>query len=162
MDSRGQISSQVFVYILVAVIILVIATLGIKGIGTLLNKQCLADIQRFKQEFERAVEETRDIGEMRVVELRMPCKYYGVCFYDFTKTDTAPPEYQPAFVQIKSDSANVFLIKARQPQRPEYVDAFNVSKLLLNNKYMCVPAGSGLLRLKLEGSGKLGTRVSLP
>ena len=157
--ARAQIATQVFVYALILMVVALIAVIGIRGVQNLLHKQCLVSIQSFKAELTKAIYETRDIGEARVFEARMPCGYTAICFMDRDYSSGVPP-YQKPFVLENSNANNIFLIKYPQPIRADAVEPFNVSRIDLNQRYLCLSVSSGVLRIKLEGMGRQGTRIS--
>ncbi len=158
---KGQIISQVFVYMLVLFVVGIVAVIGTMGVGNLLEKQCLADISKFKGDFAKNVYDTKDLGEAKIYSHRMPCSFNHICFFD-PIAPIGTPKYQSSFIQEYSDSNNVFLVKAPQPIRSDMVDAFNTSKISLTTRYKCFNATSGRLRVLLEGNGKRGTKVLVP
>jgi hypothetical protein len=160
---KGEIASQVFMYLLVLVVVGVVAIIGYSGVGNLIKKQCIADIASFKGDLAGVIYDERDMGETRVYERRMPCSFNHICFYDpdFVASSSRP-KLQTAFVEEYAGPNNVFLIKAAQPARADYVEAFNISKISLGQKYKCFNNTGGRLRILLEGNGKRGTKVLLP
>ncbi|RLB01671.1 MAG: hypothetical protein DRG59_13810 [Deltaproteobacteria bacterium] len=159
---KGQISSQIFVWMLVLVVVGLVAGIGYSGVKNLIEKQALASLVSFKRDAANAIYNTRDFGESRIWERRMPSGFNFVCFYD-SDYSAAPghPKYQSAFVEEYANSNNMFLIKSPQPISADMVEAFNVSKISLSAKYQCFNATGGTLRLRLSGEGRQGTQISV-
>ena len=158
---KGQVASQIFVYILVLVVVGIVAIIGTMGVNKMLKNQCLADIANFRGDLATSVYDARDLGEAKIFSHKMPCSYNFICFFD-PVPGTGSPKYQSSFIKEYSDSNNVFLVKAPQPIKSDMVEPFNISKISLTSKYKCFNATSGRLKLLLEGNGKLGTKVLVP
>ena len=158
---KAEIASQIFTWTLVLVVVGLIGVFGVKAIQDFIQKQCLMDKQYFRTDFARIIYETRDVGEAKAFDDKLPCGVTAICFYDPTKAGMGgDPKYQAPFIKELSASNNVFLIKSVQPVTRTNVEAFNISTISLNSAYLCVLSESGLVNLKITGAGRRGTAIS--
>ncbi len=151
-------ASQMFVYILAVVIIGLIAMIGFKGISSFIGNARLLELADFRDDFASLVYETRDIGEQSLFEEKLPSGFTGICFYDRESSPAAQP-FQAPILEGFSKTNNLFLIRYQKPITSKAVEPFNITKLKLASRYLCVPTRDGYVRLKLTGAGKQGTRI---
>jgi len=158
--SKAQIIGQVFIFILAGLIFILIITYGYKAIHYFIERQEQVNLLDFKTDLETATEGVkRDYGTVRKIELKLPKKYQGVCFFDY-ESDTCKPgqpsinpelklPYQTISVKwaeeaCKIKNANVFIIP-----RTQDIDLPDIQV----EGYLCLP-NTGIITLKMEGTGK--------
>ena len=157
---RAQIHSQVFVYILALVVVGVIALIGLQSIHTIIQKKSMIELASFKKDFRDSIASHTNWNEVEDVEFRLPGKAVAICFYDAKASLVGNLNYQKAVIKQMSGVNNVFIVKNKNPISASNVEAFHVDKLRLNTKYLCLPAASGVVRIKMTGLGVKGTRIS--
>ncbi len=153
--NKAQISSQIFVYILAAVIIAVILLVGYKAISTILGFTSKVPIDDFKIDFESEVHKiTRSYGSIKKFEFTLPEKFDTICFIDSMNENNEfeiSANIGNAFIEdIVSDNVqkNVFLLKEDIIEESFYVENMDVSE-----DYLCVE-NQGLMKIWFEGAGK--------
>ena len=160
-NTRGQIIGQVFIFILAGLVFILIITYGYKAIQYFIERQEQVVMVDFRTDLEIAVEGVkRDYGTVRKVELKLPSRYFGVCFFDLgsavcdAKTTTVSPklelpsetiEVKWAEEACKLKNANIFVVPRTQDL---YLPDIEVA-----NGYICVP-NIGKITLRMEGTGK--------
>jgi hypothetical protein len=154
---KGEVSSQVFTYILAAVIVGLILIVGYKGISTIMGVTSQAPIDDFKSDFTAEVEKmSRDYGSVKKYELPgLPTKIEEVCFIDSmnenNEFDILPSIADNAFIELSiedNSQKNVFLLKDGKIQESFYVEHLDVV-----NDYLCLE-NVGAMELWFEGKGK--------
>ncbi len=153
---RGQIMGQVFIYILAGLVFVLIISYGYKAVKFFIERQEQVVIIDFKTDLETAVESVkRDFGTVRKVTLKLPSKYFGVCFLDPMTCSTTTPELVLPNQEIKVPwaqdacavkSGNVFVV-------PRALENFYFPDLQVANGSVCIPNVNGVT-VRLEGTGK--------
>ena len=164
MNRQGAGVSQIFVYIITLVTFALIMIFGIKAIlGFIQDAQKIEFIQ-FKSDLENSVEQLRsEFGAVRKEEFLAPGIFHQICFIDL---DYVPsPEEAAALCQLnqiacqvwkessgfETEEENVFLTPPAEAR-------LKVSKISLEQGFLCVPIRQGKFSLILEGQGD-GTKV---
>jgi hypothetical protein len=155
---KAQIASHMFVYILALVIIGLIALIGFKGIGGFIERARVLELANFKESVRTQVYETRDVGEQRFVQTRLPKGFIAVCFHDPAQP-AGPAPFQRPIVEGYSGTHNAFLIRYEAPITSQGVEPFNISRLVLSQRYSCIPTNDGIVEFKLAGAGRQGTSL---
>ena len=155
MRNRAQISSQIFVYILAAVVIAVILLVGYKAISTILGFTSQVPIDDFKVDFESNVHKlARSYGSIKKFEITLPDKFDTICFIDSMNEEEEfeiSANIDNVFIEdIVSDNVqkNVFLLKDEIIEESFYVENMDVLR-----DYLCIE-NKGLMELWFEGTGK--------
>jgi hypothetical protein len=156
MNQKGEISSQVFTYILAAIIVGLILLVGYKGITTVLSVTSKAPIDDFRSDFTSTVNKmARDFGSIKKYEFSLPSQIEEVCFIDSmndeNKFDIPSSAAKNSFIKYSIDDnvqKNVFLIKEGKIEESFYVDDLNVV-----TDYLCIE-NSGLMYAWFEGKGR--------
>ncbi len=137
---RSQISAQVFIYILTAVVIGIIILVGYKSIATIFKESQKALIDGFKSSFTSAVEKmSRSYGSVSKFEIAIPEKFDAICFIDSMGDDQKfhnSANIDNAEIHgIVEDNAqqNVFLMKNEAIEEMFYVGSMDVL-----GDYVCV------------------------
>ncbi|VVB80879.1 Uncharacterised protein [uncultured archaeon] len=160
-NTKAQIIGQIFIFILAGLVFILIVTYGYKAIQYFIERQEQVVLVDFRTDLEIAVEGVkRDYGTVRKVELKLPTKYYGVCFFDYTTstcdptTETTNPKLEMPSQTInvkwaedacKLKSSNVFIVPRTQD--------FDLPDIQVDTGYICLP-NTGVVTLRLEGTGK--------
>jgi hypothetical protein len=154
-SKKAQIIGQVFIFILAGLIFILIITYGYKAIQYFLERQEQVMLVDFRTDLEIAIEGVkRDYGTVRKVELRLPSKYSGVCFFDAVGcAKTTPKLVLPTheiIVEWAQDacaikSANVFTV-------PRDLD-LSLPDVQVDTGYICIP-NTGKITARMEGTGK--------
>jgi hypothetical protein len=161
-NTKAQIIGQIFIFILAGLVFILIVTYGYKAIQYFIERQEQVVLVDFRTDLEIAVEGVkRDYGTVRKVELKLPTKYFGVCFFDYA-SDTCNPGLETINPKLelpgqtisvkwaedacKLKSANVFIIPRTQD--------FDLPDIQVGDAgYVCLP-NTGVVTLRLEGTGK--------
>jgi hypothetical protein len=118
---RAQIQSQIFFYILGAMVMGLLLLIGVRSIGVLTDNQCSVEETQFATDIKSAIEKNKQWGINKVQNFALPCDYSQVCFVSRKTVDevSAPgsarfPEgkYPTIIDSVESDSpVNVFVEK---------------------------------------------------
>ena len=165
-NTKAQIIGQVFIFILAGLIFVLIIGYGYRAVQFFLERQEQVVLLDFQSELEIAIEGVKgDFTTVRKLELRLPRKYQGVCFFDYTKpvcdpnTNTVNPKLELPGQEIgvkwaedacKIKSSNVFIVPRQQTI--EFPD------IQVDEGYVCIPNVGGMT-LRLEGTGRK-TKIS--
>jgi len=158
---KAQVTGQIFVYVLAAVIFAFVLLYGYKALRDINDKSCKVGLISFKSDIEGAM---RSISsslneEKRSFSLPANCGYDEVCFLDLSFrpfidgtpalcVQTNLTESRPLVCDAWADGPlqNVFLLPGGDLE-------INVGELELDDKYLCVKNRGGRVRLKLIGMG---------
>lgn len=156
---KAQISAQIFIYILAAVIIGVILLVGSKAVGTILGFGSRISIDSFKSDFQNVVEtNARQYGSVKKYEFTLPDKFDEICFVDSMNEDNEfdfdanviSMDYNFIRNSVENDvKINVFLLNKKKIEESFYVDKLEVK----DNNYLCL-SNQGITIIWLRGSGK--------
>ena len=155
-NTKAQMISQVFIFILAGLIFVLIITYGYKAIQHFLARSEQAALLDFKSDLESAVESVkRDYGSVRKVELRLPTKFYTLCILDPEQCTTPTfmhPETRQSFTfnwmkdACETGSANAFIA-------PRELD-ISIPDVEVTGGAVCIPNIDGKVTLRMEGLGK--------
>jgi len=155
------VSSQVFVYIMAAIIVAVVLFVGYRSVSTILAAAGKATIDTFKSDFSYAVEDASDsYGSRHKFEFTLPKKFDRICFVDSMNNgrfSINPDRIDNFYIRLSvEDDAeyNVFLLKEEKIEERFYVPSLDVLA-----DYMCLD-NQGLLEVWLEGVGDRACMVS--
>ena len=160
-NTKAQIIGQIFIFILAGLVFILIVTYGYKAIQYFIERQEQVVLVDFRTDLEISIEGVkRDYGTIRKVNLKLPSKYLGVCFFDYTSDtcDPGTPTTNPklelpgqtmsvkwAEDACKIKNSNVFII----PRTQDY----DFKDIEIDKGYVCIP-NTGVITLKLEGTGR--------
>ena len=153
--AKAQIIGQVFIFILAGLIFVLIITYGYKAVKYFMERQEQVMLVDYRTDLEIAVEGVkRDYGTVRKVELKLPSKYLGVCFFDAVDCAKTTPKLILPTQEIGVDWAqDACLIKAANVftvPRDIYISLPDVQ---VDGGYVCVP-NVGKITVRMEGTGK--------
>lgn len=154
--NKAQISGQVFIYILAAVMIGLLFFIGMKAIGSIVQAGARINIDSTRSDLQSAVETTaRQYGSVKKFEFNLPEKYDEICFVDAMDEegkfnfDISKIENEMVRDSVLSGAKeNVFLMK-----KGVWEDKFTADKLDVQADYLCIE-NEGQLVIWLRGTGK--------
>ncbi len=161
--TRSQIQSEVFLYILGAIILSLIILFGYRAVRDLINTGNQVQITSLEADLSSKVREiSTSIYTVRRLQVGIPSGYTEVCFVDSdaigagrTLPDAPPLVRTSVETKIRK---NVFLV----PPGSVSFDAgeIEVSRVTTPPTYFdCIPVSGGIIILRLEGLGNR-TRIS--
>jgi hypothetical protein len=155
---RAQISSQVFIYILAAVVAGIILLVGYKAVATIIQTGGDVNMDRFKTDFETTVAIGTTYGSQKKYEFSLPKSFDEICFVDsrdennvFSEAvkNTIPGDYPFIQASVLSDAnPNIFLLS-----KGVIKDSFYVDRLGVEDYFLCLE-NKGKLTVWLKGTGK--------
>ncbi len=156
---RAEISSQVFVYIMTAVIVSLVVLFSAWGVYKLTHKVNQVELDKFKLFLETDIKKAAyDYGSVRQIRLVMPAGFDEICFVDFELIGNVPADKHFVGHVVMEDSvrsganANVFLY-------PKGLETLQAGKLDIKAEdtttptYICIKAKAGVVNLRAEGLG---------
>lgn len=155
--SRAQMLQQVFVFILAGLMFILIIGYGYRAIQYFLERQEQVVLVDFKHDLEIGVEQVkRDFQSVRKLTLRLPSKFAGVCFFDYSRcAQVSNPQLESpnGFFRLGwardacvTGSENVFIV-------PRVSERFDFPDVEVPEGYVCIPNEDGV-RVRLEGTGR--------
>jgi len=154
-NNKAQISSQIFVYIMAAVIITIILLIGYKAISAVMKPAMEAPINDFVNDFTNEVKQrAKNYGDRDKFEFTLPKKFTQVCFIDSMNEDDEfeiSANIDNVFIQdIVDDNIekNVFLMNEKFIE-----ESFYVEKLDVLGDYLCID-NQGVMEVWIEGKGR--------
>lgn len=155
-NKKAQISGQVFVYVLAAVVIGLLLFIGVKAITSIATMGSRVNLDSLKSDFQSNVETiSRQYGSVKKIELNIPNAFDEICFVDAMEDDG---EFKFATSVIANDiirgsvesgtKDNVFLMK-----KGVWDDKFIAYNLDVQTDYLCIE-NSGDIEVWLKGTGK--------
>ena len=154
---KAQVSSQIFVYILAAIIIGILFLVGFKAIATVLGFTSGAPMQEFQTEFSGKVSgAARSYGKVERFEFSIPDKFDEICFIDSLDENEQHTANLPGnanqFIKDVVDEGvglNVFYMKdGTYDEGSFYVEKLDIA----TDDYLCLENGDRL-EVWLEGVG---------
>jgi hypothetical protein len=154
MKRHAQIIGQVFVFILAGLVFVLILAYGYRAVTHFLERGEEVQLLDFRNALDSTITTIkRDYGSVQRVDLRVPAKTEEVCFVSTSPEDITSDQQQDLqqqhpllFSAWSTGSENVFLI----PRQPT---PLLITDLLVDTGYVCVPAVSGRVSLRVEGTG---------
>ncbi|MFH0874587.1 MAG: hypothetical protein V1859_01525 [archaeon] len=161
-NKKSEVTSSVFLYIIIALFIGVILFFGIKGVATLTSTGKSVNLENLKSDMKTAISsQATKYMSVKVYEFNVPKAYTEVCFADSkvnnvyssdvitaagTKTEG---KYALLRDAIESDSdANVFFLDKNGVKESFYADNLDVDANVL-----CIQ-NDDMLKFTLRGQGR--------
>jgi len=152
---RGQISAQIFIYIIAVILFSLILVYGYNAIAGFRDKSEQVAYIKFKTDLTSAVKRiSPDYGTLKREELFIGGEYSEVCLVQSYKAESNSELLNNILDGLIKDSVSagvekdVFLFTTRL-QDSFYVGRINVS----NDGYLCIPFIAGKAKVQLEGKG---------
>jgi hypothetical protein len=157
--SRGQINTQVLVYILALIITSIILVYGYGTIKDIMARGQVAELIRMKTDLKGYVKSiANDYGSIEIKTLSVPGDYREICFVssDLSNADIdakiSGKEY-PIIRDSMIDSLNLGGEKRNMFLCPKCVEQDYVGDLVVENGFKCLPVKQGTVKIRLEGLG---------
>jgi len=77
---RGEIASQMFIYILGIIVVALLLLLGFKAVGVIENNKCTVQKTQFETDLAGSIDKDKDYGVDRVEQFTLPCGAQEACF----------------------------------------------------------------------------------
>jgi len=155
-NRKGQISSQIFVYILAAVVVGLILFVGYKGVRSVIDIFGQVDTKDFQNKLTNKVDViSNSHGTNEIFEFTLDESFDELCFvsskniYGTYNFDTSIIDNFHIRTAIENDvDENIFLLT-----EGEDVVRFKIDKMKVSGNYLCIE-NSGLNELWISGDGK--------
>jgi hypothetical protein len=155
---KAQISGQVFIYIIAAIVAGLILLVGTKVIMYIIEVTNVVNIDEFKADVQNTVAQiSTEYGSVKKKDFRLSSKLNEACFVDSMNeqnefnSDTKTANYNGYAIIENSVSndvkKNVFLLQDKIVKQDFYVDNLEVE-----NHFLCVD-NTGLFTVWLKGQG---------
>lgn len=159
LNRKSQTASEVFKYLIIAVISIVILIGGYKFIGLVTSRSCQADLSRMEIDIKN-IDKSLRYGEKDLRTLAVPCGVERIYLLDLTKG--IDPDSFSAVPIIKDSlngraANNVFLAVGSEVKHSFYAGKLEIAA----PGYWCLKANSGQISFFIEGVGE-SVRITLP
>lgn len=149
-NEKGQIYSQIFIYILTIVLISFILVYGYNAVQNFKKRAEEVSCLKFRNDLQNAVEGiSSEFGSIKRKDLQLCNGYSKVCFVESFEKPNLPAYVDPIIKDsvLSNTGKNVFLIGnlARE--------SFYAGKISVEPDVICVTTVNGKVSLKLEGKG---------
>ena len=159
MNRKAQVSSQVFVYILAAVVAGLILIIGAKSIITIIKTMNQVNIDDFKSGLtDTVITISAQPGSVKKYDFNLHESFEEICFVDSriegkfsenVRSNVLLKEYPFIEDSILNDAeGNVFLLKDKK-----WEDKFAIQKLDVEKDFLCLE-NEALLTVWFRGTGK--------
>ncbi len=146
---RGQLHSEVFIYIIAVIVCVLIVLFGYNAIQKVYTKGEQALEIRFETSLKESIE-TINYGSVDIQTFEIPLKYSELCFTNVNNKDELPQiflDLYPLIGEAVEEKDNVFLTG-------KDFNSFKVEQLELPYKVYCVPIINGKVNLRIESKLK--------
>jgi len=148
---KGQLISQVFIYILSVAIMAAILVYGYKAVNDFRERSEQVSIVKLRTDLTSSIKTlTKDYGSVKQKEFSLG-QFSSICFVESYSTPlTLPPGTNP-FIEDSISSGtqeNVFLI-----EESAIGDSFSVFSIAVEPDVLCKPAVGGRVTITMEGMG---------
>ena len=156
--SKAQITGQVFIYIMAAIIIGILILMGYQAIQAVVVNSCNAEKLVFMNRIFQYIERSSSYGSVAKYNLAAPCGYEQICFIDSSKIGQGSNNCNISILHnsaLDGDQKNIFVRNSKT-----IVPAGYSSKISLGTKdCICIMQNNNQFNLLLEGLGSK-TQVS--
>lgn len=158
LNRKSQGASEVFKYLLIALISAVILFGGYKLINLVSSRSCQADLSRMEIDL-RNLNQGLRYGEKELKTLKIPCNVEKVYFVDLTKARASSFDAVPIIQDSLQTRAanNLFLAVGNDIKHSFYVGRLEIE----SPGYLCMKSNAGQISFFVEGVGE-STRITLP
>lgn len=147
---KGQIYSQVFVYVLTIILVSFILVYGYNAVQNFKKRAEQVSCLKFKNDLTNAIDSiATDFGTVKRKELQLCSGYTKACFVESFRSPNLPNNVDPIIRDsVQSNTGrNVFLMENIAKE------SFNAGKISVEPDVLCINAVNGKIILKLEGKG---------
>ncbi|MFC1774917.1 hypothetical protein ACFLZN_01225 [Nanoarchaeota archaeon] len=145
---KGQLTTQVLIYIIGAALFLGILVFGVQAVFKLMENQDMIDLIKFKDKLQNKIGTMQlSSGSQITPDFKVPSAYREICVFDSTgdelRINSKYPQFDRAWM---TGTENIFLIP-KQPI-PLYI-----KDVKIENGYFCTEI-SPSFELKVRGEGR--------
>ena len=147
---KGQLYSQIFIYILTIILISFILVYGYNSIQTFKKRAEQVSCLKFKNDLINAIKSiSSDFGSIKRKELQLCNDYSKVCLVESFESPNMPGDVDPIIKDsvLSNTEKNVFLVENIAKE------SFYAGKISVEPDVLCIKAVNGKINLKLEGKG---------
>ncbi len=151
MVKRAQITGQIFIYIMAAIVVGAIILIGYAAISNLLKNQCDVEQVTFKTGLAKLLPKYRDFGSVKPASIAAPCDTTQVCFVDARQIGNASFTADNFIIQDSvqdGQQKNVFLV-GESTVAVDYYDYLATQ----DGNTLCIDASGGAFGFTLHGQG---------
>ena len=150
---KGELAGQIFVYIVTIILIGMVLLYGYRAIDSFRKRSEEVSYLKFKTELESAVKLTAsDYGSVKREAFDVSGGYQGVCFVDLDNINVNSNKDIAEYPLIKDSIAGG--VKDWNVYFPNMeADPFYIGKIYVQGGFLCLPATSGKLTIRIEGRG---------
>lgn len=148
--SRGQLYSQIFVYILTIILISFILVYGYNAVQNFKNRAEQVSCLKFKNDLISAIDGiSPDFGSVKKKEFQLCSGYSKVCFIETFESPNIPGDIDPIIRDsiLSGTGRNVFLAEDIAKE------SFFAGKISVDPDVLCIMATNRRIAVKLEGRG---------
>jgi len=147
---RGQLYSQIFIYILTIILISFILVYGYNAVQNFKKRAEQVSCLKFKNDLISAIDSiSPDFGSVKKKEFQLCAGYSKVCFVETFESPNIPNDIDPIIKDsiLSSTGRNVFLAEDIAKE------SFFAGKISVNPDVLCIRAMNSRIAIKLEGRG---------
>jgi hypothetical protein len=147
---KGQLYSQIFIYILTIIIVSFILVYGYNAVQNFKKRAEQVSCLKFKNDLINAVEAiSSDFGSIKRKELQLCSGYSSVCFVETFESPNLPNDIDPIIRDsiLSSTGRNVFLLENIAKE------SFYAGRISVDPDVLCIKASNSKVDLKIEGRG---------
>lgn len=147
---RGQLYSQIFIYILTIILVSFILVYGYNAVQNFKKRAEQVSCLKFKNDIVNAIEGVSpDFGSVKRKELQLCSGYTKVCFVETFENPNLPNDIDPIIRDsiLSSTGRNVFLLENIAKE------SFYAGKISVEPDILCIKAVNSKINLRLEGKG---------
>lgn len=152
MDRSAQLTGQIFIYIMAAVVVGAVVLIGYAAISNLLEDQCELEQVTFKSSLAKLLPKYKDFGRVKTEEFTAPCGATSVCFVDATQIGNTGFEADNFFIENSvqdGQELNVFLV-GETTTGIDYYDYLRT----VDGKTVCADVQGGRFQVVFRGQGR--------
>lgn len=147
---KGQLYSQVFVYILTIILISFIFVYGYNAVQNFKKRAEQVSCLKFKNDLSNAIESiSSDFGSVKRKDMQLCTGYSQVCFVETLESPNLPGNADPIIKDsvISNTGKNVFLVENIAKE------SFYAGKISVEPDILCIKSANSRISLRLEGKG---------
>lgn len=147
---KGQLYSQIFIYILTIILISFILVYGYNAVQNFKKRAEQVSCLKFKNDLVNAIDGiSPDFGSIKRKELQLCAGYSRVCFVESFNSPNMPSNIDPIIKDsiLSGTGRNVFLVENIAKE------SFFAGKISVDPDVLCINAVNSKINLRLEGKG---------
>jgi hypothetical protein len=163
-NKRAEVTTQIFFYVMVVVVMGLALLLGYRFISKLSNQSSKISLDEFKSDLTDSINSvSTNFGEVQIIELKLPTQYSQICFINKSLSEESNLDRYTVFENytlIKSSveagvKDNTFIMSKK------IESSFRTENVVLENNagLLCIQNNAGFVKLRLESLGN-AVRIS--